>query len=209
MRLFTPPQRGSIKTDPVRSRRKSLLAGIAAIVVAGGLGLVWLSRPAPLAIKLQELTRPELVLQEERLYPVGQSQPYTGYLVEYYHNSSLKSRSMISNGLLQGVSEGWHTNGQLAVREHFQAGVSHGWRMKWYASGAKMSEVEIVEGKLQGTFRHWHENGTLSEQIEMQHGLADGLSRAYYPSGYLKAQATLHRGELAEQQFWKDGEHKE
>ena len=34
-----------------------------------------------------------------------------GNMVEYYAPGRLQSRSVVSNGLLHGLSEGWHTNG--------------------------------------------------------------------------------------------------
>jgi antitoxin component YwqK of YwqJK toxin-antitoxin module len=209
MRLDNTPSLRAIWAGLAETRRATRLAGLAALALLVGLGVWWLCRPAPQAMIRPELTRPQLVLREGRLFASGQSRAFTGNLVEYFQNGALKSRSTVSNGLLQGVSEGWHTNGLLAVREHFVAGVSHGLRVKWYPSGATLSKVEIINGKLQGTFQRWYENGSLAEEIPMRQGQADGHSRAYYPSGYLKAQATMHQGELAEQKFWKDGERRE
>jgi antitoxin component YwqK of YwqJK toxin-antitoxin module len=162
-----------------------------------------LQRSAPI-----EASRAELALRDGRLYRTCESQPFTGSMVEKYPDGTGRSRSAISAGLLHGISEGCHTNGALAVREHFREGVSHGVRTKWYASGAKMSEATIAKGQLHGTFKSWHENGAVAEQIEMRNGDPDGLSLAYYPSGFLKAQVRLQAGKPIEQQFWKDGETK-
>jgi antitoxin component YwqK of YwqJK toxin-antitoxin module len=46
----------------------------------------------------------------------------------------------VSNGQLNGVSEGWFTNGVLQIREHFMDGSSEGPVTKWHSSGAKLSE---------------------------------------------------------------------
>jgi antitoxin component YwqK of YwqJK toxin-antitoxin module len=154
-----------------------------------------------------EVPSSNLVLLDGRLYRKSETNvPFTGLMVEKYSPQSLKSRSMISNGVLQGLSEGWHTNGQLQVRESFQKGVSHGLRTKWHENGAKLSEGMVVEGKLQGPFRRWHENGQLAEEMNLKEGAPDGLTRSYYPSGFVKAQARLKGGEVSEQKFWKDGE---
>jgi antitoxin component YwqK of YwqJK toxin-antitoxin module len=170
------------------------------------IGLFWITPNAPEVEESMHALRSELVLQDGRLFLIGQTNSFTGLMLEYYEDHSLKSRSMVSNGLLHGLSEGWHTNGVPAVCEHFQAGTSHGPRTKWYASGRILSEANIEDGQLHGTFRRWHENGTLSEQIEMRHGQPEGLSLAYYPSGCLKAKATLQNGKLLTQKFWPDGE---
>ena len=189
---------------PERPRHARWTAGrtLWLFAAAGGLALggFWLW-PA----QVLEVPRAQLVPQQGRLFRAGQSAPFTGWMSETYPSGAKQSRSQVVKGLLEGVSEGWHTNGQCAVKEHFHEGVSHGLRTKWYANGAKMSEVMIVRGKLHGTFRRWHENGTLAEQIEMRQGDAEGPSLAYYPSGFLKAQARLDHGKVCEQRFWPDG----
>jgi len=175
-------------------------------MIAAALGLAWwlgLSSKEELS---PVIARPNLMPRQGRLCQIGQTQPFSGMMVELHADGLLKSRSAISNGLLHGVSEGWHDNRQLAVRESFRAGVSHGLRTKWYANGVKMSEAMIVDGKLHGTFRRWHENGVLAEEVEMRKGNPDGLSRAYYASGFVKAEARLQDGKLLEQQSWNDGE---
>jgi antitoxin component YwqK of YwqJK toxin-antitoxin module len=155
-----------------------------------------------------ELSRTNLVLESGRLRLPGTSTPFTGFMLEHYPDGTLRSRSAVSNGLLHGLSHGYHTNGQVQVTEHFREGVSHGLRTKWYLSGAKQSEASIADGQLQGAFQRWHENGQLAEQAEFSAGQPTGVSMAYFPSGYLKARVTLHAGDVAERHSWKDGERK-
>lgn len=158
---------------------------------------------------LPEVARNAVEWRAGRWYLKGQTNALTGWLVEHYETGTLKARSLVSNGWLDGISEGWHTNGQRQVEEHFRAGVSHGQRLKWNADGSKLSEAQIVDGKLHGTFRRWHPDGTLAEEVELQAGQPEGLSRAYFPSGFLKAEARLRAGKVLEQKFWSDGERKE
>ncbi|MBM3845994.1 MAG: toxin-antitoxin system YwqK family antitoxin [Verrucomicrobia bacterium] len=191
-----------------------MLAVILIIAVAIGF-VVWRLRPpaadsnAGVPAAPPEMARTNLVLVEGRLRLPGTNTPFTGLMLEHSANGALRSRSAVSNGLLHGLSEGWYTNAQIQVSEHFKEGVSHGVRTKWYASGAKQSEASIVDGKLHGTFRKWHENQVLSEQVEFVNDQPEGLSLAYFPSGYLKARVTLRNGQPTEQTFWKDGEKKE
>ena len=208
--MTSPPVNQSGTSPPLRSGNKHVrLTGVAlAVVVFGALGLAWWLGFSSREELAPVIARPNLALQQGRLYQISQTQPFTGMMVELHPDGLLRSRSAISNGLLHGVSEGWHPNQQLAVRENFRAGISHGMRTKWYENGVKVSEAMIVDGKLHGTFRRWHENGGLAEEIEMRNGSPDGLSRAYYASGYLKAQAQLQNGKLVEQKSWKDGEFK-
>ena len=166
-------------------------------------------RPAPFdlpAPSAQAKHRTNLVLQAGLWLLPGQTNTFTGLLLDTYEDGTRKSLTTVSNGLLHGVSQGWHTNGQQQVEEHYVAGTSHGLRTKWHPNGQKLSEVNIVDGKLEGTFRRWDEQGALTEEIEMKAGQPDGLSRAYYPSGSLKVEARLQQGRLIESQQWKDGE---
>ena len=179
------------------------------VVVAG---LFWYqsgrprpAKPAPVA----EVTRDELIARDGRLYRTNEATPFKGTLIERYPGGMLKSSSLLSKGVLQGISEGWYTNGQLQVQEHFNENVSDGLRTKWYEQGSLMSETMIVAGEHNGTFRRWYENGQLAESIEMKHGQPDGVSLAYHPSGFLKARARLENGIVLEQQSWNDGERKE
>lgn len=155
-----------------------------------------------------ELERTNLVLTAGRLCPAGSTIPFTGVMLEHYPTGALRSRSVISNGILHGLSQGWFTNGQMQVSEMFREGVSHGLRTKWYAAGTTQSLANIVDGKLQGPFRRWHENGIVSEQVEFVADKPEGESLSFYPSGYLKARVVMKDGKPVEQQYYKDGERK-
>lgn len=198
----------TIESDPENSRETSktflrpvlLIAGTAAFL------LLW-------TVLVRKSASPEEVLLSDtlrigdRLFVKGQTNhPFTGFVLERYSSGSPKSRSAFKDGALHGLSEGWHTNGVIQVREQFRRGVSHGTRTKFYADGARLSEAAIVDGELSGVYRKWHENGQLSQEITMKNGQPDGVSRSWYPSGHLKAEAVLEMGEVIEQKFWDDGE---
>jgi antitoxin component YwqK of YwqJK toxin-antitoxin module len=162
------------------SRKNAILGGIAVGFFILSAGLWWLNH------------RPAKSTVVEDLYASGER----------------RSRSEVSNDLLNGLSEGWYTNGQLQVTEHYVDGVSHGLRTKWYASGKKKSEAQIANGQINGTYTRWYEEGGLAEQATFKQGVPDGKSMAYYPSGCLKAEVLMAEGKPAEQTFWKDGERK-
>ena len=151
------------------------------------------------------VARTNLVLLAGRLCLLGQTNTFTGLMIEHAPDGSLRSRSSISNGLLHGISEGWHSNGQLQVTEHFKTGVSHGLRTKWHPNGVKLSEGEIVDGKFHGAFRRWYDTGSFAEQVEFAGGQPHGLSLAYYPSGFLKARIKMKEGKVLEKNSWPDG----
>ncbi len=153
-----------------------------------------------------EVKREALIVRDGRRYRQDESTPFTGVMTEVYGNGTLQSRSVISNGLLEGLSEGWYTNGCKQVEEIFRGGVSNGLRVKWYENGQELSEAPIVSGKIEGVFKRWYENGVLAEEIPMRDGNPSGLVRAFYPSGRLKAEARLTDGVVSDQKNWADGE---
>ena len=153
---------------------------------------------------LPERARSELQLRDERLFEGDR--PFTGIVIERYSDGVLKSRSTVSNGLLEGLSEGWHTNGVLQVSEHFVHGVSDGLRTKFYPDGKKLSEASILNGEIDGIYNRWYENGQLAERVHLSHGVADGESLAFHPDGSLKARVRLDHGQVVEQHFWEPGE---
>lgn len=157
------------------------------------------AKPTVRQALLSETTR-----TNDLIHVTGESDPFTGDIVEYYRDGKLKSQTGVSNGLLEGISLGWFTNGVMQVKEPFHAGKSHGKRTKWNVDGSKLSEAEIVDGELHGMFRRWHENGQLSQQLPMKHGKADGVSQAWDPSGRLKARVVLTNGVVVSQEFFDD-----
>jgi hypothetical protein len=167
-------------------RRVQLRAvwALALLLAVGSLSIIILRHhpsPSDSSDKSPQAThRTNLVFQGGHWLFAGTTNLFTGVMLETYEDGSRKSLSAVTNGLLQGLSRGWHTNGQQQIEEYYVAGISHGLRRKWHPNGAKLSEVMIVDGQLHGTFHRWDESGALTEEIEMKSGQPDGLSRAYY-----------------------------
>lgn len=130
----------------------------------------------------------------------------TNCLSAQYPGGQIKSHANVSNGVLEGLSEGWYSNGVRQVQEYFHAGVSQGLRVKWHTNGNKSSEANIVNGKIEGVFRRWYDSGALAEEITMKNNQPDGEARSFYPSGCLKARAELKDGKVISQRYWEDGE---
>lgn len=191
--------------QPTRRRSRSVLPAIV-IAAAAILVALYFRRPAPAAVST--LHRAQLTLKDGRLFRTGSELPFTGLMIETNALGGLLSRSSVSNGLLEGASEGFYTNGQIQVLEFFRGSISHGTRTKWHPNGVKASEGHISMGKVEGVFVRWAEDGTVAEEITMKSNEPSGPSRAYYPSGFIKAEARLENGKAIEQKFHSDGEHR-
>jgi YD repeat-containing protein len=155
-----------------------------------------LRRQSP--VSLEQVSRNNLVLQSGRWMKTGETNVFTGVMVEFYPDGTLQSRSVVSNGLLHGVSEGWRTNGVLAVREAFLDGRSHGTRTKWDETGNRIAETDIRAGEIEGWHREWHTNGNPSLEVTMARGKAHGLARKWSLEGQLAGQWVLSNGAVVQ-----------
>jgi antitoxin component YwqK of YwqJK toxin-antitoxin module len=193
--------------DVVRGGSRRWIFPLLALALLAGVGILLLNRTARPPAEVPpptERSRNQLELREGRLFDGAES--FSGLVLEHYDGGELKSRSVVSHGLLEGLSEGWHTNGVLQITEHYSNGVSHGLRTKFHLSGAKLSEATVVAGQIEGRYERWHENGRLAEQVQLTNGVPHGESRAFHPDGSLKARVRLDHGTVVEQQFWEPGE---
>lgn len=160
----------------------------------------------PRTVALPEVERSQLLFRDGRWFQLPQTNLFTGLMVERYPGGALSARSAVSNGVLNGVSEGWYTNGQIQIREYYVNSLAHGLRQKWHANGQLKSEGTIIQGKLEGLFQSWHENGQLAERIEMKNGAPEGEAWAFYSSGCVKAETRVQAGKVLNQRLWNDGE---
>ncbi len=154
---------------------------------------------------LPELTRDDLERDGEVLRIRADDTIFSGYLVSFYPDGVLRSRTRVVEGRLDGLSEGWYPDGTQEIHEEFRAGVSHGVRVRWHPNGQIASRAEITDGRQHGVFRRWREDGTLFQVIHMRENQPHGVSKAYFPSGYLQARVEMDQGAVVNQEFWDDG----
>lgn len=117
---------------------------------------LWYPRPSPSGTRslyISVMTR-----TNELLYVEGESTPFTGVVIEAYRNGGPKSKTAIVDGRPHGVSEGFHLNGALQIRENYENGVLQGVRTKYWDNGLKKSQGTAVDGVWDGAFQ----NGTIT-----------------------------------------------
>lgn len=205
MPVNSTPIPGPEHTTP----RRSWLAGFLLMALIG-VGVVFPVLSVRLRVPATPVHAEYPVSELERVDGVWRLRagavPVTGWIVDHLPAGGLKFRSFVREGRLDGLSEGWHTNGQVQVREHFRGGVAEGPVGKWHPNGVKASEGTAREGRLEGEFSRWHDNGTLSEQFRLVSGQPHGIARAWFPSGHQKAETELDHGKVVRHRFWPDGE---
>ena len=184
-------------------RAAVVVACLLLVVLAAWPFLVW-NKGQPIVREWPVAQTSEVELKEGRLTRKGTGEVFSGWLTEAYGTGQLRSRSFVSNGVLEGLSEGWHTNGVLQVSEHFVGGRSEGAVTKWSPDGVRVSQANTREGRLEGRFQRWHTNGVLAEEMVMLHGQPHGMARSWYPSGNPKAEVHLENGKVMAQRYWDD-----
>jgi antitoxin component YwqK of YwqJK toxin-antitoxin module len=182
------------------------VAAVFCVLLLGGLMLLLMkgkSRSVP-EKEWPVVRTTEVEQQAGRLVRRGTTEVFSGWLTEAYASGILRSRSFVSNGVLHGLSEGWHTNGVPQVRESFVNGRSEGTVTKWSIDGSVVSVATTQAGVLEGRFQRWHTNGTLAEEMEMRNGEPHGTARSWYPSGNPKAEVVLDAGQVVSRRYWDD-----
>lgn len=141
-----------------------------------------------------EAPRSELEFKEGRMVRRSTGDLFSGWAVEAYPDGSRQSRCMVSNGVLNGLSLGWHTNGVVAIREWFVNGRSEGVRTRWDDKGRRYSESEVKDGVLNGLHRVWHTNGQMACEMVFVSGKGNGVARRWNSNGMLTGTWTLSEG---------------
>lgn len=91
------------------------------------------------------------------------------------------------NGNKNGLSRTWHSNGTLASERHYKEGLSQGTTKLWSDKGVllQVSRYDTL-GQRDGFRESWYENGRLSERVHFHADELDGKSEYFYETGKLR-----------------------
>lgn len=187
-----------------KSVRIATAAAILTLTITGA--LTWRKAPRASGIPSseKEVPRGEVHRVNGLLVRQGQTAPFTGIMVENHPRGSRKLEIEVRNGLLDGSSKGWYSNGQIEIDETFAADFSEGPRTRWYSNGVKRSVAHIRHGQLEGSYTEWHDNAQKAVVMTMEKGKPHGSVEAWHRSGALKSRSTLDHGKVVSQQFFDD-----
>lgn len=198
-----------MKLPPRLAKTLPQLAAITAALVAVLLGALVGWRTAMQPARPSEAALDALETRDGRLVWKGTTRRFDGRLVSHDADGRLRTASEVRDGQLHGLSEGWHTNGVLQIREPFVRGVADGVRTKWREDGTRESEASVRNGKIDGRFVRWNAAGTRTEEAYFQAGVPSGEARAWHPDGSLSSWCRLEQGRVVESKSWPPGECRE
>ena len=136
----------------------------------------------------------EVEKSNELFYKRGDKDPFSGIIVEYFNNGSLKRRYEIKDGRFHGVQNEWYANGNKELEINTKNGLPNGKYHEWYENGQKLICGYLKAGKEDGSFESWYENGQIIEKIEYDNGKRDGDYNCWYKNGQKKIEAEYKKG---------------
>ncbi len=112
---------------------------------------------------------------------------YSGYLLTYYPDSSLKSKKGFYQGRLEGDFVSYYRNGQVFSKRPYHKGEKHGEHLGYHKNGQLQFQYYFVDGFSQGTHRVWFPNGDLKSEMNYTDGKERGLQRVWRPDGKMRS----------------------
>lgn len=130
--------------------------------------------------------------------------PYSGFVVSYYPDKSLKEKFGVLNGKKQNEYIRWYSDGHfkdvstyhkgklhgekkiwsqdsthtLVAHYNYDAGWPHGEQTKWYTTGELFKKMNLNKGKEEGMQQAFRKNGALYANYEAREGRIFGMKKA-------------------------------
>lgn len=120
---------------------------------------------------------------------------FTGilYLMQANNIDTLLSEEYI-NGLQDGVSKKWFTNGQLMEIRHFSNGKKNGRQTAYWENGHEKFEFTAKEDVNEGEMKEWNSDGNLIHRANYLNGQEEGSQQLWYNNGKIRANYVIRNG---------------
>lgn len=112
---------------------------------------------------------------------------FSGYLVSFHANNSIKSKKGYLKGRLEGEFMAYHPNGQVYHKRPYHLGEKHGEHLGYYEDGKIKFQYFFREGFNQGTHKQWYANGNLKRVMNYKDGKEFGLQQVWQPNGKMRS----------------------
>lgn len=123
-------------------------------------------------------------------------QPYSGYAVSYYQDSTLMEEISILNGKQESQAMHWYPSGNLRLIENYHKGKLHGEKKVWSSDGVLLSHLTYQLGKPNGEQKTWYPTGELHKKLTLNMGKEEGIQQAFRRNGALYANYEAKAGRI-------------
>ncbi len=143
-----------------------------------------------------EVSKKELVLNQNEGKWYYEGQPFNGYSLKYHSNGTLVERLGFYKGKREGIAKRWSQNGELQVESHYKQNRLHGSYKSWWENGVLGSEATYYNGKLSGVEKKWFSTGQLAKERRLVEGQEEGLQKAWLKNGTLYVNYEAKNGRI-------------
>lgn len=124
--------------------------------------------------------------------------PYSGFVVSYYPNGSLKEKFGVLHGVKQQKFMQWYADGHLKNVTEYHLGKLHGEKKIWASDAAHLliAHLKFDSGKAHGEQKKWYATGELYKILNLHKGKEQGMQQAYRKNGVLYANYEARSGRI-------------
>lgn len=125
-------------------------------------------------------------------------QPFSGYAISFYQDSSLSQQVGFSQGKKEGKASRWYPAGHLRQIATYHQGKLHGEKKVWSpdASHVLLSHLRYHLGKPHGEQATWYPTGELHKKLTLHMGREEGIQQAFRTNGALYANYEAKNGRI-------------
>lgn len=125
-------------------------------------------------------------------------QPYSGFVVSYYNNNTLKEKFGILNGRKQNKFIQWFPDGHLKNVANYNKGKLHGEKKIWSSDSTHIliAHFNYHTGKAHGEQNKWYPTGELFKKLNLNRGKEEGIQQAFRKNGDLYTNYEARKGRI-------------
>ena len=118
----------------------------------------------------REVSTDELIFRENIAYVRGETEPFTGTVINYFENGKKESEVPVVNGKRHGTQINYREDGSKSVEIPYVGGIEHGMDVRYCENGTKWLETPYVDGKMHGTVIRYNVDGSKKEEVVWENG---------------------------------------
>jgi len=124
--------------------------------------------------------------------------PYSGFVISYYSDNTLREKFAILDGKKQNEAIQWYPDGHLKITANYHKGKLHGEKKIWSADSVHIliAHFNYQTGKAHGEQKKWYPSGELFKKLNMYRGKEEGIQQAYRRNGALYANYEVRKGRI-------------
>lgn len=130
-----------------------------------------------------------------------------GRVVETYHENGQLMNRIVYHGskMADGVYVSYGANGKVSSRTHMKDGQMHGLSEVFHTNGQLYQRVRFVHDKREGEFTDYAPDGSLRARAVFVHGQPEGWSFESHDNGQVSQKVLYHQGDILSMQKWAPG----